>query len=52
MVKDCPPPKQRKTSKQKTDPARFAYTTIKALTKEQKEIFGKMVMEDKKDVDF
>jgi hypothetical protein len=52
MVKDCPPPKQRETSKQKTDPARFAYTMIKALTKEQKEIFGKMVMEDKEDVDF
>jgi hypothetical protein len=29
------------------DPATFAYTTIKVLTKEEKESFTKMVMEDK-----
>jgi hypothetical protein len=34
------------------DPARFAYTTIKALTKEQRESFTKMVMEDKDGEDF
>jgi hypothetical protein len=33
-------------------PARFAYTTIKALTKEQRESFTKMVMEDKDGEDF
>jgi hypothetical protein len=46
MVKDCPP-EQGEPSKQKVDPARFAYTMIKALTKKQKESFTKMVMEDK-----
>jgi Zinc knuckle len=46
MVKDCPP-EQGELSKQKVDLARFAYTMIKALTKEQKESFTKMVMEDK-----
>jgi hypothetical protein len=29
----------------KVDPAKFAYATIRALTKEQKEEFTKMVME-------
>jgi hypothetical protein len=33
-------------------PARFAYTTIKALTKEQRESFTKSVMEDKDEEDF
>jgi hypothetical protein len=52
MAKDCPP-KQGESSKQKkVDPARFAYTTIKALTKEQRESFSKMVMEDKDGEDF
>jgi hypothetical protein len=46
MAKDCPP-EQGESSKKKTDLARFAYTTIKALTKEQRESFTKMVMEDK-----
>jgi hypothetical protein len=53
MGKDCPPLQQRETSKQKKmDPARFAYTIIKALTKEQRESFTKMVMEDKDEKDF
>jgi hypothetical protein len=34
------------------DPARFAYTTIKALTKKQRESFMKMVIEDKDEEDF
>jgi hypothetical protein len=46
MAKDCPPEQGESLSK-KADPARFAYTTIKALTKEQRESFMKMVMEDK-----
>jgi Zinc knuckle len=51
MAKDCPP-EQGESSKKKADPARFAYTTIKALTKEQRESFTKMVMEDKDEEDF
>jgi hypothetical protein len=52
MAKDCPL-KQGETLKQKKmDPARFAYTTIKVLTKEQRESFTKMVMEDKDGEDF
>jgi hypothetical protein len=46
MAKDCPS-EQGESSKKKADPAGFAYTTIKALTKEQRESFMKMVMEDK-----
>jgi Zinc knuckle len=43
MAKDCLPSEQEETSKQKKmDLARFAYTMIKALTKEQKEVFVKM----------
>jgi hypothetical protein len=38
--------------KKKVDLAKFAYTTIKALTKEQKESFTKMVMVDKDEEDF
>jgi hypothetical protein len=34
------------------DLARFAYTTIKALTKEQRERLMEMVMEDKDEEDF
>jgi hypothetical protein len=49
--KDCPP-EQGESLKKKADPARFAYTTIKALTKEQRESFTKMVMEDKDGEDF
>jgi hypothetical protein len=33
-------------------PGRFAYTTIKVLTKEQRESFTKLVMEDKDEEDF
>jgi hypothetical protein len=43
LAKDCPPSEQE-GSKRK-DPAKFAYATIQALTKEQKEEFTKMVME-------
>jgi Zinc knuckle len=46
MAKDCPP-EQGESSKKKVDLAKFAYTTIKALKKEQREGFTKMVMEDK-----
>jgi hypothetical protein len=45
-------PEQGELSKKKVDLARFAYTTIKALTKEQRESFMKMVMEDKDGEDF
>jgi hypothetical protein len=51
MAKDCPP-EQGESLKKKADPARFAYTTIKAPTKEQRETFMKMVMEDKDGEDF
>jgi hypothetical protein len=51
MAKDCPP-EQGELSKKKVDLARFAYTTIKALTKEQRESFTKMVMEDEDGEDF
>jgi hypothetical protein len=51
MAKDCPP-EQAESSKKKVDPARFAYTMIKVLTKEQRESFTKMVMEDKDGEDF
>jgi hypothetical protein len=51
MAKYCPP-EQAESSKKKVDLARFAYTTIKALTKEQGESFTKMVMEDKDGEDF
>jgi Zinc knuckle len=51
MAKDCPS-EQGELLKKKADPARFAYTTIKALTKEQRESFTKMMMEDKDGEDF
>jgi Zinc knuckle len=51
MAKDCPS-EQAELPKKKVDLARFAYTTIKALTKEQRESFTKMVMEDKDGEDF
>jgi hypothetical protein len=51
MAKDCPS-EQGESSKKKADPAWFAYTTIKVLTKEQRESFTKMVMEDKNGEDF
>jgi hypothetical protein len=46
MAKDYPP-EQGESLKKKADPTRFAYTMIKTLTKEQRESFTKMVMEDK-----
>jgi hypothetical protein len=52
MAKDCPPEQGELSKQKKVDPARFAYTTIKALTKEQRESFTKLVMEDKDEEDF
>jgi hypothetical protein len=52
MAKDCPPEQGESSNQKKVDPARFAYTTIKVLTKEQRESFMKMVMEDKDKEDF
>jgi hypothetical protein len=50
---DIRPPEQGESSKQKkVNPTRFAYTTIEALTKEQRESFTRMVMEDKDKEDF
>jgi Zinc knuckle len=51
MAKDCPS-EQGESKQKKVDPARFACTMIKALTKEQRESFMKMVMEDKNGEDF
>jgi hypothetical protein len=45
LAKDCPSSEQGEGLKKKVDPAKFAYATIRALTKEQKEEFMKMVME-------
>jgi hypothetical protein len=52
MAKDCPPEQGESSKQKKVDPARFAYTTIKVLTKEQRESFMKMVMEDKDEENF
>jgi Zinc knuckle len=52
MPKDCPPEQGELLKQKKVDPARFAYTTIKVLTKEQRESFTKMVKEDKDEEDF
>jgi hypothetical protein len=52
MAKDCPPEQGELSKQKKVDPARFAYTTIKVLTKEQRESFMKMVMEDKDEENF
>jgi hypothetical protein len=51
MAKDCPS-EQGESKQKKVDPARFAYTMIKAITKEQRESFTKIVMEDKDGKDF
>jgi Zinc knuckle len=51
MAKDCPS-EQGESKQKKADLARFAYTTIKVLTKEQGENFTKMVMENKDGEDF
>jgi hypothetical protein len=47
MAKDCPPEQGELSEQKKVDQARFAYTTIKVLRKEQRESSTKMVMEDK-----
>jgi hypothetical protein len=52
MVKDFSPEQKESLKQKKVDLARFAYTTIKALTKEQRESFMKLVMEDKDKKDF
>jgi Zinc knuckle len=52
MAKNCPPEQGELSKQKKVDPARLAYTTIKVLTKEQRESFMKMVMEDKDEEDF
>jgi Zinc knuckle len=52
MVKDCPPGQGESSKQKKVDPAKFAYTMIKALTKEQRESFTRMVMEDKDEEHF
>jgi hypothetical protein len=52
MAKYCPPEQGESSKQKKVDPARFTYTMIKALTKEQRESFTKMVMEDKDREDF
>jgi Zinc knuckle len=52
MAKDCPPEQGELTKQKKVDLASFAYTMIKALTKEQRKSFTKMAMEDKDGEDF
>jgi Zinc knuckle len=52
MAKDCPLEQGELSKQKKVDLARFAYTTIKALTKEQRERFTKMVIEEKDGEDF
>jgi hypothetical protein len=52
MAKYCPPEQGESSKQKKVDLAIFAYTTIKVLTKEQRESFTKMVMEDKDEEDF
>jgi hypothetical protein len=52
MTKNCPPEQGESLKQKKVDLARFAYTTIKVLKKEQRESFTKMVMEDKDKEDF
>jgi Zinc knuckle len=52
LAKDCPPEQGEPSKQKKVDLARFAYTMIEVLTKEQRESFTKMVMEDKDKKDF
>jgi hypothetical protein len=52
MAKYYPPEQEESSKQKKVDPARFAYTTIKALTKEQRESVTKMVMKDKDEENF
>jgi Zinc knuckle len=52
MAKDCPPEQGESSKQKKMDLARFVYIMIKALTKEQRESFMKMVMEDKDEENF
>jgi hypothetical protein len=44
MAKDCPPEQGELSKQKKVDLARFAYTTIKVLTKEQRESSTRMVL--------
>jgi hypothetical protein len=50
--KRLPTRTRRIVETEKVDLARFAYTMITVLTKEQRESFTKMVMEDKDGEDF
>jgi hypothetical protein len=52
MAKNCLPEQGELSKQKKVNPARFAHTTIKMLTKEQRESFTKLVMEDKDEEDF
>jgi Zinc knuckle len=52
MAKNCPLEQGESSKQKKVDLAKFAYTIIKVLTKEQRESFMKMVMEDKDGEDF
>jgi hypothetical protein len=52
MAKDCSPEQGESSKQRKVDLARFAYTTIKAPTKEQRESFTRMATEDKDEEDF
>jgi hypothetical protein len=45
LAKDCPPSEQEGSKQKKVDPAKFAYATIRALKKKQKEEFTRMVIE-------
>ena len=50
---DCPGEEDRKGKKkeepQKVDPVKNAFTTIRALTKDKREAFAKMMLEGKED---
>jgi Zinc knuckle len=52
MAKNCPPEQGELSKQKKVNLAKFAYTMIKALTKEQRESFMKMVMKDKNEENF
>jgi Zinc knuckle len=52
MAKNCPPEQGKRLKQKKMDLARFAYTTVKVLTKEKRESLTKMVMEDKDEENF
>ena len=52
-VADCPDETDRKGKKkeepQKVDPVKNAFTTIRVLTKDEREAFAKMMLEGKED---